>query len=171
MHSFLFSVPLAARSLLCAFSCIVLTASCAYSPSTTLPETDTQALQKAKSVDATSQITTSWWKVFEVAELAPVMKSLESQNLTLNQAEQRVKRAQFLLAQVNAGDVPTLIGRASGRSGRDLDSGRSSHSTSGGLGLNYDADIWGTRDAQQRSRQLGIDTAQYQFTDALLDTQ
>ena len=46
MHSFRFSVPLAARSLLCAFSCIVLTASCAYSPSTTLPETDTQALQK-----------------------------------------------------------------------------------------------------------------------------
>ena len=171
MHSFLFSVPLAARSLLCAFSCIVLTASCAYSPSTTLPETDTQALQKAKSVDATSQITTSWWKVFEVAELAPVMKTLESQNLTLNQAEQRVKRAQFLLAQVNAGDVPTITARTSGRSGRDLDSGRSSHSTSGGLGLSYDADIWGTRDAQQRSRQLGIDTAQYQFTDALLDTQ
>ena len=171
MHSFRFSVPLAARSLLCAFSCIVLTASCAYSPSTTLPETDTQALQKAKSVDATSQITTSWWKVFEVAELAPVMKTLESQNLTLNQAEQRVKRAQFLLAQVNAGDVPTITARTSGRSGRDLDSGRSSHSTSGGLGLSYDADIWGTRDAQQRSRQLGIDTAQYQFTDALLDTQ
>ena len=171
MHSFRFSVSLAARSLLCAFSCIVLTASCAYSPSTTLPETDTQALQKAKSVDATSQITTSWWKVFEVAELAPVMKTLESQNLTLNQAEQRVKRAQFLLAQVNAGDVPTITARTSGRSGRDLDSGRSSHSTSGGLGLSYDADIWGTRDAQQRSRQLGIDTAQYQFTDALLDTQ
>jgi len=171
MHSFRFSGPLAARSLLCAFSCIALTASCAYSPSTTLPETDTQALQIAKSVDATSQITTSWWKVFEVAELAPVMKTLESQNLTLNQAEQRVKRAQFLLAQVNAGDVPTITARTSGRSGRDLDSGRSSHSTSGGLGLSYDADIWGTRDAQQRSRQLGIDTAQYQFTDALLDTQ
>ena len=122
-------------------------------------------------MDATNPVTTSWWKVFEVDELVPVMKTLENQNLTLNQAEQRVKRAQFLLAQVNAGDVPTLTGRASGRSGRDLDSGRSSHSTSGGLGLNYDADIWGTRDAQQRSRQLGIDTAQYQFTDALLDTQ
>ena len=98
MHSFRFSVSLAARSLLCAFSCIVLTASCAYSPSTTLPETDTQALQKAKSVDATSQITTSWWEVFEVAEL-PAMKTLESQNLTFNQAEQRVKRAQFLIVR------------------------------------------------------------------------
>ena len=160
-----------ARWLLWAFSCIALTTSCAYSPSTRLPEISSQALSAAKSAESTVPVTISWWTVFEVPELTPVMKTLESQNLTLNQVKQRVKRAQFLLAQVNAGDVPTITAGASGRSGRDIDRGHSSHSTSGGLGLNYDADIWGTRDAQQRSRQLGVDSAQYQFTDALLDTQ
>ena len=171
MHSLRFTMSFAARSILCAISCFALTTACAYSPSTTLPETDTQALLIEKPAGLNKPVTTSWWKVFEVAELAPVMKMLESQNLTLNQAQQRVKRAQSLLAQVNAGDVPTITARASGRSGRDLDSGLSSHASSGGMGLSYDADIWGTRDAQQRSRQLGIDAAQYQFIDALLDTQ
>lgn len=171
MHSLRFTMPFGARSILCAICCFALTTACAYSPSTTLPETDTQALLIEKPAGFNNPTTTSWWKVFEVAELAPVMKMLESQNLTLNQAQQRVKRAQSLLAQVNAGDVPTITARASGRSGKDLDSGLSSHSSSGGVGLSYDADIWGTRDAQQRSRQLGIDAAQYQFIDALLDTQ
>lgn len=166
-----FVVSFAAQTVLCVLSCIALITGCAYSPSATLPETDMQAWATANPAASNKPVTTSWWKVFDVAELDPVMTMLESQNITLNQAQKRVQRAQYLLAQVNAGDLPSITGRASGRSGRDLDTGRSSYSTSGSLGLSYDADIWGTRDAQQRSGQLGVDAVYYQFTDALLDTQ
>ena len=166
-----FTVYFAAQTVLCVLSCIALITGCAYSPSATLPETDMQAWVTANPAVSNKPVTTSWWKVFDVAELDPVMTMLESQNLTLNQAQKRVQRAQYLLAQVNAGDLPSITGRGSGRSGRDLDTGRSSYSTSGSLGLSYDADIWGTRDAQQRSEQLGVDAVYYQFTDALLDTQ
>ncbi len=159
------------RLSLCAVACAVISIGCAYSPSTQLPDINTQVFTESQSVYEKMPISTRWWTVFNVDELEALMTQLDSQNLSLSQAQKRLIRAQYLLAQVNAGDVPTVTTRASGRSGRDADAGTSSHSTSGSISLSYDADIWGTRDAQQRSRQLGVDAAHYQYIDALLDVQ
>lgn len=153
---------------------IVFTASltgCAYSPSTDLPVPNAHAFNDNNPNVITEAISTTWWKVFEVHELEPLMAKLENQNLNLSQAQKRVQRAQYLLAQANAGDLPTITARLSGRSARDVEGGHSSHSSTGSIGATYDADIWGTREAQQRSRQLGVDAAQYQYVDTLLDIQ
>ncbi|BFT28970.1 efflux transporter outer membrane subunit [Alteromonas sp. D210916BOD_24] len=165
------SLPLAMRLVTILVVSMLLMTGCAYSPSTALSNTKTAVFTEQHQALPENTLSTHWWRVFNVAQLEPLMADLERENLNLSQAKMRITRAQALLVQAKAGDMPTLTSRVTGRSGRDFTTGTSSHATSGSVGLSYDADIWGTRAAQQRSRQLGVDAAQYQYTDALLDIQ
>lgn len=144
---------------------------CVYSPSADLPRPNSQAFNSNNLISTTEVISTTWWKVFNINELEPLMLKLENQNLSLSQAQKRIVRAQYLLTQAKAGDIPAITGRLSGRRVQDVDAGDSNHSSTGSIGATWDADIWGTRDAQQRSRQLGVDILQFQYADTLLDIQ
>lgn len=152
------------------FVALLALCGCAYSPAQLRPEFEapeafSQYTQQPIVIDA------QWWQSFQSGELSGLMTKLTKSNLTLSDAQLRLSQAQLQYQRSHADDLPAVTASASGRSARDLDTSTQQSSSSAGLGVSYDFDIWGSREAEQLAAELDVDVAQEQWRSAALQMQ
>ena len=147
---------------------------CAYTPSDldgqkskTQPDVFDIYTQDGAGVD----IAENWWSVFNSEGLNALMVRLADSNLTLEEAALRLQRAELILRQSQADNIPDITASASGRSGKNFDTGTESNSTSGSVGVSYTFDVWGSREATQLGNKLSIDSQQFSRRSAALQVQ
>ena len=92
---------------------------CAYTPSDldgqkskTQPDVFDIYTQDGAGVD----IAENWWSVFNSEGLNALMLRLADSNLTLEEAALRLQRAELILRQSQADNIPDITASASGRS-------------------------------------------------------
>ncbi|MBU3020824.1 TolC family protein [Aestuariibacter sp. A3R04] len=112
-----------------------------------------------------------WWHVFTSPNIDMLMDRLMENNLSLDEAALRLERMKLLLRQAEADNVPAISASVNGRSGEELDSGRTTNSSSAGVGFNYTLDIWGSREASQLAAALDIDVQSYSMKHVALQVQ
>ena len=147
---------------------------CAYTPSDldgqkskAQPDVFDIYTQEGAGVD----IAENWWSVFNSEGLNALMVRLADSNLTLEEAALRLQRAELILRQSQADNIPDITVSASGRSGKNFDTGTESNSTSGSVGVSYTFDVWGSREATQLGNKLSIDSQQFSRRSAALQVQ
>ncbi len=142
-------LPSAAKTILALALSATVLAGCAVGPDYVVPETDIPAAYKEDNIWKTAKPADEyprgqWWSVFRDPELDRLMEQLNSQNLTIVQAEAQYRQAQALLRQAESAFFPTLSLDA-GRTRGILSTGSSVISNQNqAIGtLNWEVDLWG----------------------------
>ena len=94
--------PAVAKTALVAVLSAAVLAGCAVGPDYVIPETDVPVAYKEDSLWKTAKPADEyprgqWWSVFRDPELDRLMERLNSQNLTIAQAEAQYRQAQALM--------------------------------------------------------------------------
>ena len=157
--------------------CLIVAAmitGCAYSPQ---EQSYSEGIQTSDIFDFYTEensrvfVAADWWTAFGSTPLNELMSRLMADNLSLQEARLRLDRARLLLEQSRADNIPDVTAGISGRTGKDLDTGAGSDSSSGNVGLSYTFDVWGSREASQLALSLGIDVASFTSRNAALQLQ
>lgn len=141
--------PAVAKTALVAVLSAAVLAGCAVGPDYVIPETDVPVAYKEDSLWKTAKPADEyprgqWWSVFRDPELDRLMERLNSQNLTIAQAEAQYRQAQALMRQAESALFPTLSLDA-GRTRGALSNSSSAISTQNqAIGtLSWEVDLWG----------------------------
>ena len=154
--------------------CLIVAAmitGCAYSPQ---EQSYSEGIQTPDIFDFYTEensrvfVAADWWTAFGSTPLNELMSRLMADNLSLQEARLRLDRARLLLEQSRADNIPDVTAGISGRTGKDLDTGAGSDSSSGNVGLSYTFDVWGSREASQLALSLGIDSQAFTSRNAAL---
>ncbi len=144
-----FVFPSATKTVLALALSATVLAGCAVGPDYAVPETDIPAAYKEDSLWKTAKPADEyprgqWWSVFRDPELDRLMEQLNSQNLTIVQAEAQYRQAHALLRQAESALFPTLSLDA-GRTRGVLSTGSSAISNQNqAIGtLSWEVDLWG----------------------------
>ena len=121
------------------------------------------------STDGGALKTERWWLVFQDAQLERLINTALTNNLSLVQAEARLRQARALARQAGAAARPEITASATVGSSlqRAQAPGRSSYATSTwetyGLGLagSYELDVWGRVAAQRNVAEADVRANQY----------
>lgn len=147
---------------------------CAYSP----PEQSYSESIRTPDIfdfytDENSQIAVApdWWTAFGSTPLNELMTRLMADNLSLEETRLRLDRFSLLLEQSQADNIPDVTAGISGRTGKNLDTGAGSDTSSGNVGLSYTFDVWGSREASQLGLSLDIDSQIFTVRNAALQVQ
>lgn len=145
-----------------------------YDVTTLLPESYGGLVQEdgARLVSEPERV---WWAKFELPELDALIAELSAGSYDLEIARQRVLRAQALLGQKKAGNLPTLDVSVDGT--RTISQrpapGQDNIIDSGQLGFQaaYEVDLWGKRAADNYVSELELVAAQTDFRGVSLSLQ
>lgn len=150
---------------------VILLSACAYSPNEYVTR---DPLPKELIHSATPQtiaVDTDWWLRFDSPQLNALMRVLDAQNLTLDTARIRLERAQLQLKQAGADSLPSVRARAGTNSSRNLDTATQRSSSSGGVSVAYEIDIWGSRAASQLASRLNVDVNTFTLRSSTIQIQ
>lgn len=112
-----------------------------------------------------------WWQRFDSPELNELLTLALAQSPDLEQAEQRLRQAQWQLRSAGATVFPTLTLGASTRSGRsenEAGNWQDTESTAANLGLSYELDLWGRVAAERAAARASFVASEYDFRAARL---
>ena len=103
------------------------------------------AFDSAPPADA-PQITSAWWKGFGSPSLEGLLDEALAGSADLRIAVERMRQADIALQQAGISRLPTVngsLGASVGRSEGPVVAGTSRESTSAGLSISYEVDLWG----------------------------
>jgi len=107
----------------------------------------------------------NWWAYFESEKLNNLMLSASQQSVDLQIISERVKQAELQLSIANASWFPTLNASASSGERNSKNSGAdnftTSQSTSVGVSLQYEVDLWGGVSAFRRASKARANASLY----------
>lgn len=118
-----------------------------------------------------SEIDKAWWQAFNAPTLNELMLAAEQQSPDILIAAERVRQAELQMRIANSTLFPSLSATASSGERRSKNSGEStitSESTSAGVGVSYEVDLWGGIAAGRRSASAEFDATRFDQDAALL---
>lgn len=87
---------------------------------------------------------TAWWQVYQDTQLDHLMVQLNSQNLSIAQAEAQYRQAQASLEQAQAGLFPSLSANAGVTRGVSTPKAKPVSTYTAGLSAAWELDLWGS---------------------------
>ncbi len=118
-----------------------------------------------------ARLTTEWWKSFGSAELERLVGEAQAGSADLRIALERMRQADIALQQSGAGRLPTVRGTAGSTVSRtDTSSAQGDvrRSSSAGLSVSYEVDLWGRVAAGVRAGEASFKASQQDWEAARL---
>ncbi|WP_084645747.1 efflux transporter outer membrane subunit [Marinimicrobium agarilyticum] len=156
----------------CALGMLLLAAGCARVEPIDRPELDSALTWNSVVADEPhSMDVDKWWQRFESPELNGLLTLALAQSPDLEEAEQRLRQAQWQLRSAGATVFPSLTLGASTRSGRSENENgnwQESESTSANVGLSYELDLWGRVAAERTAARASFAASEFDYRAARL---
>ena len=116
-------------------------------------------------------LTTAWWQGFGSPELVQLLDEAQAGNADLRIAIERMRQADIALQQAGIARLPSVGGSLSTSTGRSDAAGTPStsrESTSAGLSVSYELDLWGRIAAGVRAGEASFEASQHDWRAARL---
>ena len=150
----------------------LLVCACAYQPS----QYDS-ALILPKSFNQSDEVTVvgeaqkSWWKSFNAQELVSLMAEMHANNHDISIASYRIDKSLALMGVQKSANWPQVNASAELAQLKDHASGEATDTETVSLQASYDLDLWGRRDAMNRSFEYRVALQQQQLNSVSLTLQ
>ncbi|WP_288253284.1 TolC family protein [uncultured Hydrogenophaga sp.] len=116
-------------------------------------------------------LTTAWWQGFGSPALVQLLDEAQAGNADLRIAIERMRQADIALQQAGIARLPSVGGSLSTSTGRSDAAGTPStsrESTSAGLSVSYELDLWGRIAAGVRAGEASFEASQHDWRTARL---
>lgn len=120
---------------------------------------------------ASAPITADWWRSFGSAPLERLIDEALAGSPDLRIAVERIRQADIALRQAGISRLPSVSGNLGTSAGRSDASGTPStprESTSAGLSVSYELDLWGRIAAGVRAGESGLQASEFDWKTARL---
>ena len=136
-------------------------------PVVEMPATFAPALPAAEA----PQLTTAWWQSFGSQPLERLIEEAQAGSPDLRIAIERMRQADIALQQAGVSRLPSVSGSVGSTAGRTEVPGTAStsrESSSVGLSVSYEVDLWGRIAAGVRAGEASFQASQYDWKTARL---
>ncbi|WP_236581323.1 efflux transporter outer membrane subunit [Hydrogenophaga sp. BPS33] len=119
----------------------------------------------------TQQATTAWWQAFGSQPLERLIEEAQAGSPDLRIAVERMRQADIALQQAGISRLPSVNGSAGASAGRTDAPGSAAttrESSSVGLSVSYEVDLWGRIAASVRAGEASFQASQYDWKTARL---
>lgn len=117
------------------------------------------------------QLTTAWWQSFGSQPLERLIEEAQANSPDLRIAIERMRQADIALQQAGISRLPSVngsLGSSAGRTDAPGTPSTSRESSSAGLSVSYEVDLWGRIAAGVRAGEASFQASQYDWTTARL---
>lgn len=117
------------------------------------------------------QLTTAWWASFGSQPLERLIEEAQAGSPDLRIAIERMRQADIALQQAGISRLPSVngsLGTSAGRSDATGTASTSRESSSAGLSVSYEVDLWGRIAADVRAGEASFQASQYDWKTARL---
>ncbi|MDR7094205.1 efflux transporter outer membrane subunit [Hydrogenophaga laconesensis] len=165
-----FELPLArplALALVLALQACATTTDPARGPVVDMPAAWSPAMAPAES----PQLTAAWWQSFGSPPLERLIEEAQANSPDLRIAIERMRQADIALQQAGISRLPSVNGSLGSSAGRTEAPGTPStsrESSSAGLSVSYEVDLWGRIAAGVRAGEASFQASQYDWKTARL---
>ena len=147
---------------------LLMCSSCALTSS---PEHEVVLPEQYRQVVDGSELATDWWTAFGDDQLNALVATALTNNLSLEQADARLRQAQALAVKSGAARFPSLTGSGSGGTTQSGSQGGSTISTDEfklGLNASYELDLWGRVASVHKATLSTVAATQYDLQTAAM---
>ncbi len=146
------------------FFLVSLLGGCALTEPATRPELPSPAAWTAPTDTEGQAVSATWWQGFSSQRLPALLAQAERDSPDLQSAVERVQQAEIQVNIAGASLFPTLglsVGSGWKRSDATGSQASDAHTSSLGLNLGYELDVWGRLAAGVRSAEASLDASRY----------